>query len=549
MIMKSAWLLQLWRSLSDVGLFLGTLFFVASLTPTLIPRTYVTQGVLSGFCFWAGYGIGAALGWLWGYMGLPAARRAVLAWLHPIVGGFCVVIAAAFLWKAAQWQNSIREVMGLEPVASAHPWYICAIALATFLVLIGLGRCFQLVFRAVAGATGRIVPPRVANVVGIAVAVLLFWSVANGVIFRAALHLADASLREADALIPPDREPPSDPLKTGSPASLIAWNKLGRAGREFVSSGPTADAIHAFTGGDAMQPIRVYVGLPAADTAQDRARLALEELKRVGAFSRAALVVVTPTGTGWVDPAAVDPLEYLYRGDVAIVAQQYSYLISPLSLVVEPEYGGDAARALFAETYRYWRSLPKDQRPKLYLYGLSLGAMNSERSAELFELLGDPIQGALWAGPPFGSTRWRALTDARNPGSPAWLPRFRDGAFVRFMNQDGSTVPPGTPWGPLRIVYLQYASDPITFFAYQDLYRAPDWMAPPRGPDVSPDLQWYPVVTMLQLGLDMAMAAAAPVGYGHDYAPQHYIDAWLQVTGIEDWSANDIDRLKRSLKK
>ncbi len=98
------------------------------------------------------------------------------------------------LWKAAQWQNSIREVMGLEPVASAHPWYICAIALATFLVLIGLGRCFQLDVRAVAGATGRIVPPRVANVVGIAVAVLLFWSVANGVIFRAALHLADASL-------------------------------------------------------------------------------------------------------------------------------------------------------------------------------------------------------------------------------------------------------------------------------------------------------------------------------------------------------------------
>lgn len=547
--MGLGWLSRWWRSLSDVGLLLGTLFFIASLTPTLIPRTYVTQGVLSGCCFAAGYGIGVVFGWLWAYLELPVPRRAALAWLHPIIGGFCLVIATAFLWKAAQWQNSIRDVMGLEPVASAHPWYICAIALATFLVLIGLGRCFQLVFRAAASATGRIVPPRIANVVGIAVAVLLFWSVANGVIFRVALHLADASLREADALIPPDRAPPTDSLKTGSPASLIAWNELGRAGREFVSSGPTAEAIHAFTGGEAMQPIRVYVGLPAAETAQDRARLALEELKRVGAFSRAALVVVTPTGTGWVDPAAVDSLEYLYRGDVAIVAQQYSYLISPLSLLVEPEYGSDAARALFAETYQYWRSLPKDQRPKFYLYGLSLGAMNSERSAELFELLGDPIQGALWAGPPFGSTHWRALTDARNPGSPAWLPEFRDGAFVRFMNQGGSTVPPGTPWGPLRIVYLQYASDPITFFDYQDLYRAPDWMAPPRGPDVSLDLQWYPVVTMLQLGLDMAMAAAAPVGYGHDYAPQHYIDAWLQVTGIDDWSANDIGRLKRYLKK
>jgi len=31
-------------------------------------------------------------------------------------------------------------------------------------------------------------------------------------------------------------------------------------------------------------------------------------------------------------------------------------------------------------------------------------------------------------------------------------------------------------------------------------------MKPPRGPDVSPDLQWYPIVTMLQIALGMANA-------------------------------------------
>jgi uncharacterized membrane protein len=30
--------------------------------------------------------------------------------------------------------------------------------------------------------------------------------------------------------------------------------------------------------------------------------------------------------------------------------------------------------------------------------------MNSERSTELFEILEDPIHGALWSGPPFEST-------------------------------------------------------------------------------------------------------------------------------------------------
>ena len=65
-----SWVTRFWRSLAAGGLVLGTLFFVASLTPTLIPRTYLTQGVLSGACFAVGYGIGVAWRWLWTYMEL-----------------------------------------------------------------------------------------------------------------------------------------------------------------------------------------------------------------------------------------------------------------------------------------------------------------------------------------------------------------------------------------------------------------------------------------------------------------------------------------------
>ena len=69
-------------------------------------------------------------------------------------------------------------------------------------------------------------------------------------------------------------------------------------------------------------------------------------------------------------------------------------------------------------------------------------------------------------------------------------------------------------------------------------------MNAPRGPDVSPALNWYPLVTFLQLGLDMAIGLAVPRGHGHDYAPEHYIDAWVAVTAPENWTAADIDRLK-----
>jgi len=545
--MGRSWL-TFWHSLSGIGLVLGTLFFAASLTPTLVPRTYLTQGVLAGACFALGYGIGVFWRWLWAYLELPEPGEKLRFHANTVIAVLCALVALYFLWNTAAWQNSIRQLMQMEPVTSAHPIKLTFIALVTFVALLALARFFREVAYFVTARIRRFVPRRVANVIGAALAILLFWLLANDMVFRLALEAADSSYREYDALIEPERPQPTLAAKTGSSASLIAWDDLGRAGREFVTTGPTVEAIGAFTQRAAKEPIRVYVGLNAAGTADERARLALDEMKRVGAFERRLLVVITPTGTGWIDPAAIDSLEYLQDGDVASVAQQYSYLSSPLSLIAEPEYGEEAARALFRVVYAYWTTLPKDRRPLLYLHGLSLGAMNSEKSAQLFEMLGDPIAGALWSGPPFANRGWRRITDGRNEGSPAWLPQFRDGSFVRFMNQNGLGAPAPAPWGPMRVVYLQYASDPVTFFDYRDLYRAPAWMAEPRGPDVSPELTWYPIVTMLQLALDMAVATVTPVGHGHVYAPEHYIDAWLEVTGAGPWTPDAIMKLKQQLK-
>ncbi|MET3583644.1 putative membrane protein [Mesorhizobium robiniae] len=145
------------------------------------------------------------------------------------------------------------------------------------------------------------------------------------------------------------------------------------------------------------------LALGATADPQARAKLALDELKRVGGFNCASLIIIMPTRTGWIDPASMEALEYLCHGDVASVAVQYSYLSSPLSLLVQPEYGAETARALYTEICGYWTSLPKGSRPELYLHGLSLGAMNSERSTGLFEILDGPISGALWSGPPFES--------------------------------------------------------------------------------------------------------------------------------------------------
>ena len=80
------------------------------------------------------------------------------------------------------------------------------------------------------------------------------------------------------------------------------------------------------------------------------------------------LVVANPTGTGWLQPGAVDALEFLHAGDTAIVSMQYSYLPSWITLLVDPDGSRVAARALFDKVYGHWSALPHDNRPKLYLH-------------------------------------------------------------------------------------------------------------------------------------------------------------------------------------
>lgn len=535
------------QSLSGVGLLLGAVFFAAALTPSLIPRHYLTQGALAGGCFAIGYGAGVLWRWLWRYLELPQPSDRIRSVTNVGVSVLCLAVMVTFLWKATGWQNSIRAVMGMEAVESSRPFKVCAIAAITFLAILVVARLFKTVTGFLSTQIRRFIPRKIANAIGLLLAALLFWSITTNFLVRTAFRAVDTSFRELDALFEPERQQPTSPGKTGSAASLLTWNELGRTGRRFVASGPSADQIRALTGRPALEPIRVYVGLRNAATARERARLALAELKRQGGFQRSTLIIVTPTGTGWIDPSAMDSVEYLHDGDIASVAMQYSYLNSPLSLMFQPEYGKEAARALFAEIYGYWTTLPRNARPKLYLHGLSLGALNSERSSELFETIGDPIAGALWSGPPFESRIWRSITANRNEGSPAWLPQFRDGRFVRFMNQDGSTVPADAPWGPMRVVYLQYASDAIVLFAYRYAYQRPAWMQEPRGPDVSPELRWYPIVTMLQLAVDMPAANSTPMGYGHVYAPEHYVDAWIAVTDVRNWSPEAIAKLKTYL--
>jgi uncharacterized membrane protein len=388
--------------------------------------------------------------------------------------------------------------------------------------------------------------------------------VVNGVLVDGAVRLADHVFSLQNENTEPGVTPPTTGLRSGGPASLVAWDSLGRYGRSFVARGPTAARIAAVRGGSAIPPIRAYAGLDSAATAEDRARLAVDDLERAGGFRRSVLVVATTTGSGWIDPASPDTLEYLTGGDCAVVTMQYSYLPSWLSYLVDQDRARDAGRELFDAVYARWSDLPANARPRLYVYGESLGSFGAEAPFSGEYDLRNRTSGTLLVGPPAFNTLYREFVDGRDRGSTEVAPVFRDGRTVRFDSDPGSRStwestpcsaapstsrtcfgppPADVPWTDTRVLYLLHPSDPVVKWSTDLVLRRPDWLEEPRGRDVVGTVRWIPFVTFWQVTFDLPFALDVPQGHGHTYS-REYVDGWATVLQPAGWDDGRLTRLR-----
>ncbi len=151
-------LASLWRSFSGLGLMIGALFLAASLTPSLIPRSFLLQGVLGGVCFAIGYGLGVLAREIWAWLELPFPNDRLARTLTWAAAAVAAAIVLSFLWKATGWQNSIRLRMDMPPVESARPIEVAAIAAVVFFLMAMLGRLFARTFSIARRFIGRYVP-------------------------------------------------------------------------------------------------------------------------------------------------------------------------------------------------------------------------------------------------------------------------------------------------------------------------------------------------------------------------------------------------------
>jgi uncharacterized membrane protein len=530
---------------SGPGMLVAVLFFALSLFESLLPRTGLFQGVASGITIAIGYGIGAFGQWIWTYLGIPRLKgqaRKISGWILAVVLGLFVVLS---MWGHVGWQNDLRELFGMDPVSTTVWLTIVVVAIPVAAVLIIIARSFGKLFYFFARWLDKVLPTRLARLLG-AVALLLFvWLLFTGVIENGFFTAANRIFEPRDTRTDQGVEQPQSDLQSGSPDSTSKWDTLGRKGQAFVATGPTVDDINEFSGGGALEPIRVYAGLKSSSTIGGRAEIVLAELIRTGAFEREVLVVATTTGTGFLDAHGVDPIEYMFNGDTAIAGVQYSYLPSWISLLADKEITRDTSKEVFDTIHDYWATLPEDSRPDFYTYGLSLGSFGVESVLTSINIINEPISGALMVGPPFVNDLHKELTKDRDQGSSASLPIYQNGRTVRFTAERDALSDPTGIWDTTKVVYLQHASDPVVFFSWSLAFEEPDWLKPgQRGPDISPDFVWIPIVTMWQVALDLPAAGTVPQGFGHLYSVGANTAAWAGVTQPDGWTPDDTQRLQ-----
>jgi uncharacterized membrane protein len=558
-----AWAWSLVR-LDITGVFAAAVFFCLSLTPSLLPRDWVMGGVIGGINAAIGYGIGVLVGAVLRVMAFrgrdwwPLPRR----WRYGLYSVVVVVSVAASLLMvvpAAAWQRQIAAIMGIEGPPTVSYLRAVAVALVVGAVLIAVARSVKDAIKALARLMIRRwhINDEVAMFVGTAIVVVLVITLVNGVLVRGLLVGASAVFQPQNNATRPGVAQPLQSERSGSPASFASWETLGFQGRNFVGTGPGAAELAELNGRPAKEPIRIYAGLQSAPTTAARVALLQSELQRTRAFERKLLVIIPTTGTGWVDPLAARSIESLYNGDTALVAMQYSYLPSWISVLADRDKSIEAGRAMVDAIHDRWRQWSPTTRPKLALYGESLGSMAGQGAfGYLPDVAETDLSSVLWVGPPNASNLWKALTQRRDPGTPEVQPRYDNGRTVRFTQASSpgeiAAVAAAPPWTGTRVMFLQHASDPVVWCSPDLLFRKPDWLDEPPGIDRSPAMRWYPIVTFFQVTADMAgnvtNSATAPVGHGHNYG-ESQLDGWVAVAAPPGWTQSDTDRIRRSLEK
>ena len=530
--------------ISLIGVVGALVMYGVSVSPSLLARSWQWHAVASGVLSAVGYIVGLTIQRFYALV-VPRLGVEITAPKAVSIAFRAVLLLGFFLWFLRWLLQSYRErkranrLVGMrgETLGEYLLGTVCAFIL--MMALLGVAWGLQWIGRAIVSVLSQWMHMVFALALSLLILVVIVYALTSQVLLKLGINFFTRHARKMNNRTAKGIVQPQVPERSGSPHSRSSWRAVGGQGRVFLGRGPSRADIEAVTGCAAMEPIRVYAGMPEeGQSLQNAADLVVEELHRTGAFDRAVILIATSTGSGWVDEWQVQPLEYLTRGNCATASMQYSFVPSSINFLTDLDVSEEAAVILFETIRRAVDEIPEDRRPALFVCGESLGAYASQH---VFSGIVDVLSrtdGALWVGTPAFTPMHAELTAIRHRGSPEVAPVVANGRHVRFVN-----VPENLwadvygrelgDWNYPRIVYAQHPSDPVVWWNSELVWHKPDWISEKVDGDVSPHMQYTRGATYIQVLVDMPVAGTAPGGHGHTYH-EELIPLWEAILGLRE---------------
>ena len=534
--------------ISLIGVVGALVMYGVSVSPSLLARSWQWHAVASGVLSAVGYIVGLTIQRFYALV-VPRLGVEITAPQSVSIAFRTVLLLGFFLWFLRWLLQSYRErkranrLVGMrgETLGEYLLGTVCAFIL--MLALLGVAWGLQWIGRAIVSVLSQWMYMVFALALSLLILVVIVYALTSQVLLKLGINFFTRHARKMNNRTAKGIVQPQVPERSGSPQSRSSWRAVGGQGRVFLGRGPSRADIEAVTGCAAMEPIRVYAGMPEeGQSLQSTADLVVEELHRTGAFDRAVILIATSTGSGWVDEWQVQPLEYLTLGNCATASMQYSFVPSSINFLTDLDVSEEAAVILFETIRRAVDEIPEDRRPALFVCGESLGAYASQH---VFSGIVDVLSrtdGALWVGTPAFTPMHAELTAIRHRGSPEVAPVVANGRHVRFVN-----VPENLwadvygrelgDWNYPRVVYAQHPSDPVVWWNSELVWHKPDWISEKVDGDVSPHMQYTRGATYIQVLVDMPVAGTAPGGHGHTYH-EELIPLWEAILGLREDEKN-----------
>lgn len=534
--------------ISLIGVVGALVMYGVSVSPSLLARSWQWHAVASGVLSAVGYIVGLTIQRFYALV-VPRLGVEITAPQSVSIAFRAVLLLGFFLWFLRWLLQSYRERKRANYLVGMRGETLGEYLLGTFcafilmLALLGIAGGLQWIGRAIVIVLSQWMHMVFALALSLLILVVIVYALTSQVLLKLGINFFTRHARKMNNRTAKGIVQPQVPERSGSPQSRSSWRAVGGQGRVFLGRGPSCADIEAVTGCAAMEPIRVYAGMPEeGQSLQSTADLVVEELHRTGAFDRAVILIATSTGSGWVDEWQVQPLEYLTRGNCATASMQYSFVPSSINFLTDLDVSEEAAVILFEMIRRAVDEIPEDRRPALFVCGESLGAYASQH---VFSGIVDVLSrtdGALWVGTPAFTPMHAELTAIRHRGSPEVAPVVANGRHVRFVN-----VPENLwadvygrelgDWNYPRVVYAQHPSDPVVWWNSELVWHKPDWISEKVDGDVSPHMQYTRGATYIQVLVDMPVAGTAPGGHGHTYH-EELIPLWEAILGLREDEKN-----------